>query len=371
MNKKIFLVFPANASGTNDSIWTKNLYLPLLDMGFKVYFLDYNKLKNDKNLKTIDDISEKIYSVFIAEHSKERFDYFFYYLNSSHINSGLIGRISEKVFTINYTTNFHQFSNYIEQINSSGINIYVSKIAENEMSKITDKYYWMPFAANPKYYFPREKVAGKSLSFLGSRYGPRPYYLWRILQNNLPIRIYGPKWKIDFRSMILRGLYSFYLNLRSDKRSLDQTYRFLNEQILFNINKYNKNNLFGPLSDDDYLAELSESFAVLNIPESRYDHDFNNPDVLICTNLRDFEVTMSGTLLFTQKSDELDLLFNDGSEVIAYRNEFEMVDKIKYYLSHEDEAIKIAYNGYLRASRDHTWQKRFTDLFNHIQKNFG
>lgn len=41
----------------------------------------------------------------------------------------------------------------------------------------------------------------------------------------------------------------------------------------------------------------------------------------------------------------------------------ELLDKTKFYLSHPREAEKLREAGYRRARRDHTWQRRFEQLF--------
>ena len=119
----------------------------------------------------------------------------------------------------------------------------------------------------------------------------------------------------------------------------------------------------GPLTDSEYFGKLATSSVVVNFSESRFDHDFINPNVLLGCNLRDFETTMSGTFLCTQHSDELPLFFEEGKEVVSFKNEHELVDKLKFYTAHEPERNEIARAGYKRAVQDHTWQKRFQDFF--------
>ena len=40
-----------------------------------------------------------------------------------------------------------------------------------------------------------------------------------------------------------------------------------------------------------------------------------------------------------------------------------MLEKIKYYLANDDERIAIAQAGYERTVEEHTYEKRFNDLF--------
>ena len=80
-------------------------------------------------------------------------------------------------------------------------------------------------------------------------------------------------------------------------------------------------------------------------------------------HLREFEVPMSGGLYFTNYSDELAEHFEPGREVITFSNEHELLDKVNYFLKHPEQAEKVRNAGHQRALRCHTYQKRFSDLF--------
>ena len=51
-------------------------------------------------------------------------------------------------------------------------------------------------------------------------------------------------------------------------------------------------------------------------------------------------------------TDDIASMFEDGKEVVLYRDEQEFVEKIQYYLEHEDERMRIANAGYERLMRD-------------------
>jgi len=50
-------------------------------------------------------------------------------------------------------------------------------------------------------------------------------------------------------------------------------------------------------------------------------------------------------------------------EVVTYGTTREMIEKIRFYLAHEDERRNIAEAGYARVLRDHTYERRLRDLF--------
>jgi spore maturation protein CgeB len=50
-------------------------------------------------------------------------------------------------------------------------------------------------------------------------------------------------------------------------------------------------------------------------------------------------------------------------EIDTYSSHEELVDKTKFYLSHPVQAEVLREAGYRRALRDHTWERRFEELF--------
>lgn len=368
---KIFLVLSGQATSLKGSkIWLRNFYDPLIKLGHTVELFDIDsfvlkKGANPFSQKAKNILSNELISEFQNAKKKTCFDIFFSYLHEGQIEPAAVKDISKSVFFINYTTNYHQFSMYKEIAKYANLNIYISKIAKEGFDKIGASSYYMPLAANPDFYKP-SKNKTKDIVFVGSTYGFRPYYNWRILQSGVDLKIYGPGWKAKNNGKtILRDFERmtkyFFLNREEKIRILDERMRM---NILFEINKNYKSSVFEPLSDDRFIERLATASIVVNVNESRYNHDYYNPKVLFGCNLREFETTMSGTFSLTQYSDELEDFFVDGEEVVSFKNEHELIDKLKYYTSHTEEIEKIASQGYLRALKDHTWQNRFNKLFN-------
>ena len=78
---------------------------------------------------------------------------------------------------------------------------------------------------------------------------------------------------------------------------------------------------------------------------------------------RNFEVPGCGAFLLTEYVDHLEDYYDIGREVECFRSSRELAEKIDYYLKHEEEREKIAKAGYERTMREHTWEKRFNDIF--------
>jgi spore maturation protein CgeB len=85
-------------------------------------------------------------------------------------------------------------------------------------------------------------------------------------------------------------------------------------------------------------------------------------------NCRLFEATGVGTLLVTDWKKNLHEMFEPGKEVVSYHTPEECIEKIQYYLEHEDEREEIARAGQQRTLRDHTYYQRMQELVDIVQK---
>jgi spore maturation protein CgeB len=79
-------------------------------------------------------------------------------------------------------------------------------------------------------------------------------------------------------------------------------------------------------------------------------------------NMRLYEATGVGSLLLTDVKQNLGELFEVGQEVVAYRDEDELVEAVEHYLAHEDERDALAAAGQRRTLADHTYAVRMREL---------
>ncbi|MFA5032165.1 MAG: glycosyltransferase [bacterium] len=77
---------------------------------------------------------------------------------------------------------------------------------------------------------------------------------------------------------------------------------------------------------------------------------------------RDFEVPMTGVAYLTTYNEELSNYFELDKEILFYRNEKELLKRVKYYIAHPEETIRIGINARKRALREHTWEKRWLEV---------
>jgi len=87
----------------------------------------------------------------------------------------------------------------------------------------------------------------------------------------------------------------------------------------------------------------------------------------IIGNMRMYEATGVGSLLLSDGKNAPDKNFNDD-EVVYYDNINDAIEKVNYYLEHEEERAVIAAKGQKRTLTEYSYEnmsKQLIDLFNH------
>ena len=110
------------------------------------------------------------------------------------------------------------------------------------------------------------------------------------------------------------------------------------------------------------MALYSRSHVSLGFLEVYDGHDPTRP-VTQHLHLREFEAPMCGALYCTGYLDELAEHFEPDTEVIVYRSQHELLDKVRFYLANPAAAERVRQAGMQRARQEHTYHRRFQSLF--------
>ena len=123
------------------------------------------------------------------------YDVFLSFLAESVIIPEMFEELKGEIYTINYTTNYHQFEDLHKNIAPHiSLNTYISLPHKKAYDLVGANSYWLPMAANPDFYNVQNQNLLYDASFVGSAYASRPNYIWRILQNDININVFGPGW---------------------------------------------------------------------------------------------------------------------------------------------------------------------------------
>lgn len=78
--------------------------------------------------------------------------------------------------------------------------------------------------------------------------------------------------------------------------------------------------------------------------------------------LRCIDIMGCGGFLLTNYQSDFEGLFENGKDYVFYDNSKDMMDKVRYYLSHDEERINIARSGYEKVKEYHTFDVRVKEM---------
>jgi spore maturation protein CgeB len=268
--------------------------------------------------------------------------------------------------------NTHQF-NLVENISPHfDFNLHSEKDADSKFKAIGANPVWFPMAANPKYYYPSKSKLEYDVSFVGAAYAKRAYYVNFLINHQIGVDCFGPNWLINLP----------YAKLKKVKKEMERIYNLTRLLFTFNpdirfkissaINNYdllnslrhrNPGHFHYPLSDREMISVYNKSKINLGFLEVFTQISEFSETTKQHLHLREFEVPMCGGLFLTNYMQELEEFYELEKEIITFRSEYELADKIRFYLNNEKAAAGIRKAAYLRAMNLHTYQRRFKDLF--------
>lgn len=145
---------------------------------------------------------------------------------------------------------------------------------------------------------------------------------------------------------------------------------FLANRIKISVWGYGKNilprssKLYHSHNGEAWALDMYQKLAESKITVNRHIDVSEN----YANNMRLFEATGMGTMLITDKKKNLNKLFKVGKEVVDYNDNEDLLNKIKYYLKHEDIRKKIAKLGQYRTLNYHGYSTRMKQLTKIITK---
>jgi spore maturation protein CgeB len=119
--------------------------------------------------------------------------------------------------------------------------------------------------------------------------------------------------------------------------------------------------------------ETSEAYSgskiVLNLHRSPFDESVNQNGlgiVGVSPNPRTFEIAACGTLQLVDARDDLAQFYTPGKEIETFSSPEELMDKVNFYLTHENERREIALRALERTYNEHTYAHRLDEMLRTI-----
>lgn len=91
---------------------------------------------------------------------------------------------------------------------------------------------------------------------------------------------------------------------------------------------------------------------------SRINLNFTIRNIRSGIPLRVWDILAAGGFCITNFQPELVMYFKNGEDIVWFEDEADLVKKVGYYLSHEDERKRIALNGQKKVRELHNYDVR-------------
>jgi spore maturation protein CgeB len=322
-------------------------------------------------------ITEQIVAEVRAAHARQPVDLFLSYFYNAHFDPAGFDEIHRLgIPTVNfYCNSIYQFELVEKVARKATFAWHAEKHAEASYRKAGANPVWVQMAADPEIYRPATNVTRQPKAcFIGQRYADRDRLAASLIRAGVPVDLYGSGWGGQSNRGCTAaapsgaGSWSSYwgaiwLNLRKLgflgglARTWSQwCYRRTTRSLAPVLAAADRGRA------QDIAETLSAYEVTLNF--SNVWSDGRPGSALVPhVRLRDFEGPMCRTCFLTAQSDEIEEFYEVGAEIDTYRTAEELIDKTRFYLSHPAAAERLRAAGHARARRDHTWERRFEELF--------
>jgi spore maturation protein CgeB len=337
-------------------------------------------------------ITEQILNEVRAAHRKQPLDLFLSYFYNSHFDpTGFTELRTVGIPCINfYCNSIYQFEQVAAIASRVDFSWHPEKNARELYLKVGARPVWVQMAADPEVYRPLPLVSRKPTAcFVGQRYADRDRWIESLLRANVPVDIYGPGWgdmkkerndrlqdstapylgRVQYRPGTVTSYLESARQLMVNDGVMAGAMR-LARQIRYRQQTRKLSPLFapharGPVSFEEISKIFSSHEVVLNFSNVWADGRPGAP-LISHVRLRDFEAPMCRSCYLTGHTEEIKEFYIVGKEIDTYNSCVELIDKSRFYLAHPEAAEKLRSAGHERALRDHTWKRRFEELFRKI-----
>lgn len=111
----------------------------------------------------------------------------------------------------------------------------------------------------------------------------------------------------------------------------------------------------------DYWSEMPKVFRM-----SKINLNFTIPNIKSGIPLRIWDVLGCGGFLLTNYQAEIPYYFNEGEDLVCFDGLEDLCEKVGYYLEHEEERKRIAWNGYHKVREKHSYIERIHTILDTV-----
>lgn len=134
----------------------------------------------------------------------------------------------------------------------------------------------------------------------------------------------------------------------------------------YKVNVYSNSNVSDLLriqycGSVDYWSEMPKVFRM-----SKINLNFTIPNIKSGIPLRIWDVLGCGGFLLTNYQAEIPYYFKEGEDLVCFDGLEDLCEKVGYYLEHEEERKRIAWNGYRKVREKHSYIERIHTILDTV-----
>lgn len=288
--------------------------------------------------------------------SKEKPDFCFFTLFADEIKKETIRKITNKntTLTLNWFTDDHwKFDNYSKYWASC-----FSWVTTTDFQAI-EKYQKIGYknviktqwACNHFLYKPLNLPKIYDVTFVGQPHGNRKKIIEKIKKAGIDVNCWGkgwPKGRVSQEKMV-RIFSQSKINLNFTKSSNPNLVRSIGGIFLHRLQRGNKK----PIRPENPCYWIDNLKSRINRKRKQIKG-------------RNFEIPGCGAFLLSDFADNLEDYYQNGKEIVICQNIDDFIEKIRHYLKYPEEREKIAMASYQQTLQNHTYEKRFEQIFKTI-----
>jgi spore maturation protein CgeB len=383
-------------------LWSANFYPALRELGHTIVesqidllptsrFMHIEDRFNPQELEARAQTTQKIIDEVVQAHKQRPIDVFLSYFYNAHFDPAGFAELRRLgIPTVNfYCNSMYQFAHVAQVASAVDFSWHTERAARPYYVAVGARPVWVQLGADPVLYRPVPVEARQAkVCFVGQRYADRDRWLAALIKAEIPLAIYGSGWEADRGQSSESSSEPNYLGRRQFKPgSLSSYVKVVGETLRRQgvLNGLGRIALLWQYRNESQkLQTILRPYANgragdLSTIFSRYEVCLNMSNVwadgrvgsalIPHLRLRDFEAPMCGACYLTGYSEEIEEFYKIGKEIDTYETEYELVDKALYYLNRREKAEALRQAGLKRARCDHTWKRRFEELFRAV--DFG
>jgi spore maturation protein CgeB len=384
------------------SLWSGNFYPALRQLGHELIesqvdllpasrFMQIARDFTPQELAVRGNLTQAIVDEVKKAHAERPVDLFLSYFYASHFDPAGFDDVDRLgIPVVNFFCNsLYQFELVAPIAARARWSWHAERDARPRYEAIGARPVWVQMAADPEVYRPIPDLPREpSACFVGQRYADRDRWARALVEARLPLALYGQGWLLEkSRAPSSTSAESEYLGRRIHRAgSLAGYWAAIRENLrgegfLGGLRRTARQWRYR--SESRALAPLLAPLARGLVPAGGLNRAFGSHEVVLNfsnvwadgrpgsdliphVRLRDFEAPMCRSCYLTGHTEEIAEFYVPGKEIETYRAPAELIDKVTYYLRKPDAAEALRQAGYERARRDHTWVRRFEELFHKL-----